>query len=64
VFEAFIMFPTAGPPPLQRGRQRVDQGITMTSRDSFTSDASVTFFNSSGTVLLSGCARASGVRFE
>jgi len=64
VFEAFIMFPTAGPPPLQRGRQRVDQGITMTSRDSFTSDASVTFFNASGTVLLSGCARASGVRFE
>ncbi len=64
VFEAFIMFPTAGPPPLQRGRQRVDQGITMTSRDSFTSDAAVTFFNESGTVLLSGCARASGVRFE
>jgi hypothetical protein len=65
VLEAFIMFATpSSTPPLQRGRQRVDQGITMTSRDSFTSDASVTFFNSSGTVTLSGCARASGVRFD
>jgi len=65
VFEAFIMFPTpSSTPPLARGRQRVEQGITMTSRDSFTSDASVTFFDTSGTVLLSGCARASGVRFE
>lgn len=65
VFEAFIMFPTPNSaPPLQRGRQRVDQGITMTSRDSFTSDASVTFFDTSGSVLLNGCARASGVRFE
>jgi hypothetical protein len=64
-FEAFIMFPTPNStPPLARGRQRVDQGITMTSRDSFTSDASVTFFDTSGTVLLNGCARASGVRFE
>lgn len=64
VFEAFIQFPTAGPPPLQRGRQRVDQQIVMTSRDAFTSDASVTFFDTAGTVLLNGCARASGVRFE
>lgn len=64
VFEAFIQFPTAGPPPLQRGRQRVDQQVVMTSRDAFTSDATVTFFDSAGTVLLNGCARASGVRFE
>ena len=64
VFEAFIQFPTAGPPPLQRGRQRVDQQIVMSSRDAFTSDATVTFFDTAGTVLLNGCARASGVRFE
>jgi hypothetical protein len=64
VFEAFIQFDTAGPPPLKRGRQRVDQQIVMSSRDAFSSDASVTFFDPAGTVLLSGCARASGVRFE
>jgi hypothetical protein len=65
VFEAFILSATPNStPPLQTGYQRVDQGITMTSRDSFTSEASVTFFDTAGTVLLNGCARASGVRFE
>ena len=73
VSEAFIMFATnpAPPPPapaLQRGRQRIDQGIQMTSRDTFESDASVYFFNSPSdngvAPYFSGCAKASAVRFE
>ena len=72
ISEAFIQFATnpAPPPPapaLQRGRQRLDQGIQMTSRDSFVSDASVSFFNSTapnGAPYFTGCATASGVRFE
>jgi hypothetical protein len=71
--EAYIQFTTdpAPPPPapaLQRGRQVIDQGIQMTSRDTFASDASVFFFDSTapGTTApyFTGCARASGVRFE
>ena len=72
ISEAFIQFPTnPAPPPapaLQRGRQRIDQGIQMTSRDSFESDASVFFFNSTSddgvAPYFSGCAKADGVRFE
>lgn len=75
VSEAFIQFSTSSslppPPPgpaLQRGRQRIDQGIQMTSRNSFESDASVFFFNSTSdndvAPYFAGCAKASGVRFE
>lgn len=73
VSEAFIQFTTnpAPPPPapaLQRGRQRIDQGIQMTSRDSFDSDASVAFFSATApdgvAPYFTGCATAKGVRFE
>lgn len=73
VSEAFIMFATNPPPPppapaLQRGRQRIDQGIQMTSRDTFESDASTSFFGSTSdngvAPYFSGCAKASAVRFE
>ena len=71
ISEAFIQFPTnPAPPPapaLQRGRQRIDQGIQMTSWNSFVSDASVAFFDSTapnGAPYFTGCATASGVRFE
>jgi hypothetical protein len=73
VGEAFIQFATDPPPlppapALQRGRQRIEQGIRMTSRDTFESDASVFFFNSASgngvAPYFTGCARASAVRFE
>ena len=73
VGEAYIQFATnpAPPPPapaLQRGRQRIEQGIQMTSRDSFESEASVFFFASTSdngvAPYFSGCAKATGVRFE
>lgn len=73
VSEAYIQFATnpAPPPPapaLQRGRQRIDQGIQMTSRDSFVSDAAVSFFNATAdngvAPYFTGCARAVGTRFE
>jgi len=75
VSEAYIMFatsPNLPPPPpgpaLQRGRQRIDQGLLMTSRDSFVSDASVFFFSSTSdngvAPYITGCAQASAVRFE
>jgi hypothetical protein len=65
VSEAFINFTTTAPlPPWQRGYQRIDQGIQMTGRDKFESDATVTFFNTAGAVVLSGCARAVGERME
>lgn len=73
VSEAFIQFATnpAPPPPapaLQRGRQRIEQGIQMTSRDSFESEASVFFFNNTSdngvAPYFVGCARASAVRIE
>jgi len=71
ISEAFIQLASNPPPPapaLQVGRQRLDQGIQMKSRDSFVSDASVAFFNSTApngvAPYFTGCAKASGVRFE
>ena len=65
--EAFIQFstpPTSPTPPLVRGVQRIEQGIELTGRDSFRSEATLTFFDEAGSVVLSGCARASGQRFR
>ncbi len=65
VSEAFIQFSTAPPlPALSRGSQRIDQGIHVINRNHFESDATVTFFNTAGAVLVSGCARAKGERLE
>jgi hypothetical protein len=65
--EAFIQFPTPASsptPPLVRGVQRIEQGIELTGRDSFQSEATLTFFDEGGSVVLSGCARASAQRFH
>lgn len=65
--EAFIQFstPAGSPtPPLVRGVQRIEQGIEMTGRDSFRSEAILTFFDADGSVVLSGCATATANRFR
>ena len=65
VSEAFIQFTTTAPlPPFVRGSQRIEQGIQMTGRNKFETDATLTFFDTAGTVLVSGCARATGQRME
>jgi hypothetical protein len=65
--EAFIQFstPAGSPtPPLVRGVQRIEQGIELTGRDSFRSEATLTFFDAGGSVVLAGCATASAHRFR
>jgi hypothetical protein len=67
VSEAFIQFSSdARPPvpPFKRGHQRLEGGVEMTGRDTFTTDASITFFDESNAVTLAGCARAVGERME
>jgi len=67
VSEAFIQFssPARPPvPPFPRGHQRLEGGLEMTGRNSFTTDATVTFFDESEAVALAGCARAVGQRME
>jgi hypothetical protein len=65
--EAFIEFstPTTAPTPsLVRGSQRIEQSIELTGADSFRSDATLTFRDVGGTVVLSGCAWATAQRFQ
>ena len=67
VSEAFIQFTSVVTPPALpryvRGLQRFDHGIEMQDDDSWSSSASVTFFDAAGTVVPpTGCARAVGQR--
>ena len=69
--DAFIQFasaPSMTPPApaFTRGLQRITQDITIDPRspDVFTSTASVEFFDEAGTLLMTGCATATGARFE
>jgi hypothetical protein len=67
VSEAFIQFSSdARPPvpPFKRGVQRLDGGLEMTGRNSFSVDSTITFFDEAGAVALAGCARAEGERME
>jgi len=65
VSEAFIQFSTAPPlPPLKRGYQRIEQGIEFTDHNHFTSDATATFFDDAGVVVVSLCASATGERMD
>lgn len=61
VDEAFILF-SAG--PFTQGTQRINHSITLTDENHFSDTGTVQFFDMHGTLLVSGCARASGVRVE
>jgi hypothetical protein len=65
--DAFIMFdsaPTATAPPFRRGVQRIAQTVDMRDgSDTFTSVATVRFYDTAGVLLTSGCATAAGHRY-
>jgi hypothetical protein len=65
---AFLLFTTAPNPPMnpgfQAGYQRLDQAITLTDADHFSSDAVTQFFDATGHVYREGCAVAVAHRFE
>jgi hypothetical protein len=65
---AFLLFTSAPNPPVtpgfQAGYQRLDQDITLTDADHFTSDAVTRFFGTAGQKYREGCATAAARRFE
>jgi hypothetical protein len=62
--EAFILSDSpTNPPGLKKGAQKIMQCITMKGDDSWTSNATVTFFNNDGTTT-TGCAKAAGTRLS
>jgi hypothetical protein len=61
--EALILFNSAAPAPFVRGSQRIAQQITVNG-DTFTSVATVQFYDASRNLYISGCAVATGVRFQ
>lgn len=65
---AFLQFTSAPNPPMnpgfQAGYQRLDQEITLTDADHFTSDAVTQFFDATGHKYREGCATAAAHRFE
>lgn len=67
VSEAFLLADSASTPPgLKRGLQRIAQTITIQRNDPnvFSSVAKVEFFDTNSALLISGCATATGQRFE
>jgi len=69
VFEAFTYFTSVVTPPAVpryvRGVRRVDQGIEMVDDDHWTSSASVSFFDDSGSAVgVPGCMTATGERLQ
>ena len=66
---AFIAYTTPPSPPMSPGFTQGTQTITEKikfedGRDNFTSDAAIEFADSTGTVYRSGCALATGQRYE
>jgi hypothetical protein len=65
--DAFILFDSAATaiaPPLHRGLQRIAQTIEMRNGgETFTSVATVRFYDAAGVLLTSGCATAAGHRY-
>jgi len=69
VFQAFLQFTSLVTPPelprYVRGTQRVDQGIELVDNDHWKSSSTVTFFDTTGTLVPpSGCAVAAAVRMD
>ena len=69
VFQAFVQFTSVVTPPTPpryvRGTQRVDQGIELVDNDHWKSVATVSFFDTGGTLVPpSGCAVAAAVRMD
>jgi hypothetical protein len=66
VSEAFIQFSSTPPmgPPLKRGYQRIEQGITFSDRNHYSSEATATFFDESGAVVIALCASADAERMD
>jgi hypothetical protein len=66
ISEAFIVDSPAQPlaMPVRRGRQRLIQMITVQNDLSFTSNAAVEFFDTSGTSYLTGCSTWVGTRMQ
>ena len=66
VSDAFILFNSAPNPPVpgfQRGTQRITQSIQVNDNQ-LTSVASTQFFDLTGNLLMTGCATATGQRFN
>ena len=62
---AFILFATAGgptAPPIPQGTQTITQAITLKNGHSFTSTATIAYYDTSGTLALTGCANAVATR--
>jgi len=67
VEEAFILFDSPSRPNrrgLRSGTQRINQTIELKNDDEFTSSASTVYFDTSGTMVATGCASAVGRRFK
>jgi hypothetical protein len=65
--EAFLLFDSEPRPPFpgfRAGTQRISQDIELKNRDEFTSAAVVEFFDTTGNIVMTGCANAIGRRFK
>jgi len=60
---ALIVFGTDGPPPIEAGSQQIHQDIVL-NRKSWTGNATVQFFDTSGNLYRSGCAKAAAIRLK
>jgi hypothetical protein len=60
---ALILFSTSGPPPIKAGSQQIHQDITLSGK-TWTSHATLQFFDTSGALVSSGCATASAALLD
>jgi hypothetical protein len=60
---ALILFSTSGPPPIKAGSQQIHQDIVLAG-NSWTSHATIQFFDTTGAPVSSGCATASAMLLD